>query len=214
MAALVAVSATSSANAAIAYDQDLAAPGVYYGAGNDGSPQHFTVNTAGGVEIALRSHIYQQLGTTPVGNTYVIPLGNVFSFDYSVNPGSVDFSNVIASLTVTNLGNGNSFTFDPSSPLLGNAHSGTGYQNSERINFAFLGQGYDANLNDTFNIALTLTGVPGVRSLSVRNFVLVGAGRGGGAVPEPTTWAMMILGLGGVGATLRRSRKTSAAATA
>lgn len=34
-----------------------------------------------------------------------------------------------------------------------------------------------------------------------------------GAVPEPATWAMMILGLGGVGATLRR-RRTLAFATA
>ena len=29
---------------------------------------------------------------------------------------------------------------------------------------------------------------------------------GAGAVPEPATWAMMIVGLGGIGATLRRRR--------
>ena len=33
-----------------------------------------------------------------------------------------------------------------------------------------------------------------------------------GAVPEPATWAMMILGFGGVGATLRRRRQMFAAA--
>ncbi len=31
-----------------------------------------------------------------------------------------------------------------------------------------------------------------------------------GGVPEPATWAMMILGLGGVGATLRRRRRMTA----
>jgi hypothetical protein len=36
----------------------------------------------------------------------------------------------------------------------------------------------------------------------------------GGAVPEPATWAMMILGLGGVGVTLRRRRAAPSAATA
>jgi hypothetical protein len=32
----------------------------------------------------------------------------------------------------------------------------------------------------------------------------------GGAVPEPATWAMMLIGFGGVGAAMRRSRKRQA----
>lgn len=36
----------------------------------------------------------------------------------------------------------------------------------------------------------------------------------GGAVPEPTTWAMMIMGFGAVGAALRRRRSATVAATA
>ena len=37
---------------------------------------------------------------------------------------------------------------------------------------------------------------------------------GGGAVPEPASWAMMIVGFGGVGAAMRRRRTLTAAATA
>jgi hypothetical protein len=32
------------------------------------------------------------------------------------------------------------------------------------------------------------------------------------AVPEPTTWAMMLLGFGGIGAMIRRRRQTFVAA--
>jgi hypothetical protein len=218
MAAFVAIAAASSAHASIAFNQDLAAPGVYFGTGNGVSPQQFTVNTAGGVEIALRSKIsgiHPQV--VPTGNTYLIPLGSFFNFDYSVNPNvggpQVSFAGVTALITVTNLANGNVGSFNPSlipdnatSPL-----APGGYQNSEKISFGFLGQGYNPNLNDTFNIVFTLTGVPVVGTMSVSNIVQVGSGF---AVPEPTTWAMMILGLGGVGATMRRARKRPALATA
>ncbi len=36
-------------------------------------------------------------------------------------------------------------------------------------------------------------------------------GAGGGAVPEPATWALTIVGLGAVGATMRRRRRLAAA---
>jgi len=40
----------------------------------------------------------------------------------------------------------------------------------------------------------------------------VGATLTGGGVPEPATWAMMILGMGGIGVTLRRRRSALALA--
>ncbi len=39
-------------------------------------------------------------------------------------------------------------------------------------------------------------------------------GAGGGGVPEPATWAMLIFGFAGVGAALRRRRSSSVAVTA
>lgn len=39
-------------------------------------------------------------------------------------------------------------------------------------------------------------------------------GAGGGGVPEPATWAMMIFGFAGIGAALRRRRATGLAVTA
>jgi len=219
-AAAVAIAfAASSAQAGVTFNSDLAAPGVYFGAGNGTSPQEFTVDTEGGVEIALRAKISgSQAGQiVPVGNTYFIPLGSTFNFDYSVNPdvggSQVSLANAVASLTITNLANGHFFTFDPST-VADNAHSALapgGYQNSEKASFAFLGLGYNPNLNDTFNVTLNLTGVPNVGAMSVSNIVQVGSGL---AVPEPSTWAMMILGLGGVGAAMRRTPRTAAAATA
>jgi hypothetical protein len=48
-----------------------------------------------------------------------------------------------------------------------------------------------ASDGDTGNVGATLTG-------------------GGGGVPEPATWGLMILGFGGVGATIRRRRQVAA----
>jgi len=42
----------------------------------------------------------------------------------------------------------------------------------------------------------------------------IAAGGGGGGVPEPVTWAMMLLGFGGIGMAARRARRRSAAALA
>jgi hypothetical protein len=58
------------------------------------------------------------------------------------------------------------------------------------------GSGFDANID---NLALT-TNAFGVTNVSRYNFA---------AVPEPATWAMMLLGFGGIGASMRRQRRTN-----
>jgi hypothetical protein len=217
--ALVAFSAT--ANAGVTDNANLV-NGVYFGSGNGALPQEFTVNTEGGVEVGLRAHLSPNLGTAgpvptqlvPIGNVYFVPLGDTFNFDYSVDPSvsgsQVSLAGVTASLTITNLLTGANFTFDPSStsPLLGNATSPGapgGYQNSEKVSFAFLGLGYNPNLDDTYSVDLTLTNVPGVGTISDDINVQINAG-----VPEPQTWAMMIIGFAGIGFMAYRRKSNSA----
>jgi hypothetical protein len=53
--------------------------------------------------------------------------------------------------------------------------------------------------------SLLLSQSEGVFRLSIAGGA-IGGGPVGGAIPEPTTWALMILGFGAVGATLRRRR--------
>jgi hypothetical protein len=192
-----------TASAAVVDNTDLASPGVYFGSGNPNGA--FTVNTDG-VELGLRgkiSGVAPQI--TPIGNTYFIPLGDTFNFDYSINPNfggvngtsNVSLIGVTASIKVTNLGNGQVGTFDPSLLLDNATNAGApgGYQNSEKISFGFLNQLYNPNLDDTFAIVMTLSGIQGSDGpISDEIFVQVGSG-----VPEPSSWAMMILGFAGVG---------------
>jgi hypothetical protein len=211
------VAFSSTAHAGITNNADLV-DGVYFGSGNGALPQEFTVNTQNGVEVALRAHLSPNLGTAgpvpvqlvPTGNTYFVPLGDTFNFDYSVDPSvtgsQVSLANVIASLTITNLLTNASFTFDPSSAVFGDATSPSapgGYQNSERVSFGFLGLGYNPNVNDTYAVSLSLTNVPGAGTISDQMFVEIGSG-----VPEASTWAMMLLGFAGIGVvTFRRNLK-------
>jgi hypothetical protein len=193
--------------------------GVYFGSGNGALPQEFTVNTAGGVEVGLRAHLTPNQGTAggapvqlvPTGSTYFVPLGDTFNFDYSVDPNvsgsQVSLAGSTALLTITNLANGNSFSFDPSSAAFGNATSSAlpgAYQNSEKVSFSFLGLNYNPNLNDTFAVDLTLSNVTGIGTIEDDVTVQIGSG-----VPEPSTWALMILGFAGVGFMAYRRRSSA-----
>jgi hypothetical protein len=220
MALAFAAMAQQHTKAATVDNADLASPGVYFGTGNGNSPQEFTVNTDGGVEVALRGKITNVSGQpvnsqiVPVGNTYFIPIGSGFSFDYSVNPSVVPGSTVslvgaTESLTIANLGNNTSASFDPSPA--GKPDDATsslapgGFQNSQKVIF-FPGLNFDPTANDTFDITLTLSNVQGVGTITDEIVVQVGSG-----VPEPSTWAMMILGFCGIGAFAYRRRQQAPA---
>jgi hypothetical protein len=55
--------------------------------------------------------------------------------------------------------------------------------------------------------SITVTGREGANALGLSNAVLFSTG----AVPEPATWAMMLLGFGGIGMTMRRRRNPAMA---
>ena len=226
LAAATAASLTmlaGAAQAAVALDADLASPGVYFGSGNPNG--HFTVVTADGVETGLRARPYPQVPVAPVlANIYDVALGNAISLDFSVNPSvtgdEVSLDDTTFGLSILNEATGLTAAFDPSA-ILDNAHDAAaagGFQNSERFSFGFISipmGGYNPNANNTFRVTLALSNVNG-HTITDRIWVNQGAGLEGfqipAGIPEPTTWALAMVGFAGMGVALRRRR--AAAATA
>lgn len=210
LAAIAVAGLASAAEASTVFNTSLSdPPGVFFGTGNfnDG----YAVTTQGGLEIGLKSKIRGDAtdSIVPVGDLYSIGLGNKVNFDYAVIPGSIDLTGATQTLTILNVGTHQTFSFDPS--LVGdNTKSGSAYENSEQL--AFYPVGFSTSTNATYDVFLTISGVKGLDGpVSVEDVIKVGAG----GVPEPASWGLMILGLGGVGATLRRNRKSApVAATA
>jgi hypothetical protein len=190
--------ALQPARATIVNNTDLTGPGYYNGTGavNGG----FTVDTEGGVEAGLRASIRGGGGgpVTPIGNVYDVPTGlkggdALWNFDYSVNPG--DLTGTYAVLSVINVATNQTATFTDlgATGAFGDATNKNGYQNSENLEFSFLGGplGFNANAIDTYDIILTV--------FSSANTELASVSIDVAAVPEVSTWAMMLLGFCGLG---------------
>jgi PEP-CTERM motif len=205
-----------SAQASEVFDQNLV-HGVYYGTGNGLSPENFATVNDNSIELGLRAKLttnFNGTGFEPphidgANGTYVVPLGDQFNFDFSVDPtvggSSKSLAGISQLLTITNELTGATFSADPSLAVFGNATlpSAPGaYQNSEKIIF-FPALGYDPNVNDIYQITLT------VGDLTDTIDVQIGAGLTA-AVPEPGTWAMMMLGFCGVGFMAYRRKQASA----
>jgi hypothetical protein len=210
--AALTLAASGSAKASEVYDQNLV-NGVYYGTGNGLSPENFATVDNGSIELGLRAKLTPNVGGVGQvpgqidgsNGVYVVPLGDAFNIDFSVDPTvgqtPVSLVGVTQTLTVTNELTGQTFVGDPST--FGNATLVTSpgaYQNSEKITFGFWNIGtYNANVNDTYDVTLQ------VGSLTDQIDVQVGSGFTA-AVPEPSTWAMMILGFCGIGFTAYRRK--------
>jgi hypothetical protein len=201
-AALAAASLASPAIAAdnITYNSGPADT-FLYGSGNAYVPPNSAVNTNDANELALRFHQTGQVAPASNGaGVYSFALGTTpISFDWSID-GNADNSLI----TVLDIGTGVSVSYNPFFAGNDNYNGGATdpdlWQNSERLNFAFLlGADFDPNRNDTYEVTLTSAG----HSLSA--FAQVGAG----ALPEPATWAMMLLGFGGIGFAMRRRNAAS-----
>jgi hypothetical protein len=189
--ALALTSFVSTASAVVTFDQGLAS-GWTQGSGTTNN--HFTVDTeANGVELGLRASIRYVGAITPTGNLYVAPVGfasggALWNFEFSVNPGSL--SNTYSLLTIT--GPSGALAFDPTAIGDNTPNGGSFDQNSENLAF-FPGAPLNFNPNVsgiyTFDLTLFNSNNEQVGNVSIQV----------NAVPEPSTWAMMILGFAGVG---------------
>ncbi|QGN56127.1 PEPxxWA-CTERM sorting domain-containing protein [Novosphingobium sp. Gsoil 351] len=181
--------------------------GFQYGAGNDYTPANATVLVNDNNELAVRFHqtgvsapastngVYAfALGTSPI--SYDFSIGNVFS------DGGFDTSN--ANILLTSLLTGQAVSYNPFFPGNDNFTTATGdVQNSARLNFGFLfGNNFDASQNNTYRIDLSAGGN------TITSFAQIGEGAVA-PVPEPATWAMMLLGFGVIGFALRRRRQSN-----
>ena len=213
-AALAACSLASPAFAAdtITFNSD---PSVAfnYGAGNNYIPANSAVLTTSDPtsQLAGRAHITGSAATpsTPTG-TYIFGLGDPnISIDYS-------FSNMLTgSVQLLNLLTGQSAQFNV--PFVGSLNNSL-FQDSQRLSFGFLNGstpanealfgnlGFNANVDDTYQINLIGTNAGGTHTDTF--FVQLG---NGAPVPEPATWAMMMLGFAGIGMALRTKRTSKLA---
>ncbi|MEH2614480.1 hypothetical protein V1293_006769 [Bradyrhizobium sp. AZCC 1693] len=191
--ALALTSFVSTASAVVTFNQDLAS-GWTQGSGT--SNGHFAVDTeADGVELGLRASIRFVGPITPTGNLYIAPVGStppgraLWNFEFSVNPGSLLGTHSL--LTIT--GPGGSFAFNPAIIPDNTPLGGPLYQNSENLGFAFLGGPISFNPNAsgiyTFDLKLFSADDRQLGDVSIQV----------NAVPEPSTWAMLILGFAGIG---------------
>ena len=206
-AALALSSFVSSASAVVTLDQNLAS-GWTQGTGT--SNGHFAVDTeANGVELGLRASLRFVGPITPTGNLYTAPAGNssgkaLWNFEFSVNPGSLLGTHSL--LTIT--GPGGVLAFNPQLILDNTPSGGPLYQNSENLAFAFLGGPINFNPNAsglyTFDLKL----------FSSDDLLLGDVSIQVNAVPEPSTWAMLILGFAGIGFMAYRRKSQPAALAA
>lgn len=200
IAAVAAVAFAGAAQADTTAFNSTPAAGWQYGTGNDYAPANTTVlTTDAGDELYLRAHQTFLPAPASTADTYSFPTGLDFiSFDWGFTALSASLDNVTALITLTNYAGGN-FSYDPL--FVGNDNEGAGgaVQNSARLNW----YGIDPNVDGSYGVELAVNGLEGgPKSLSIR----IEVGEGYQAVPEPSTWALMVLAFGGAGAALRRRR--------
>jgi hypothetical protein len=205
------------------FDTPLAAPGFYNGTGNQNAG-FTTLTTGNGIELGLGVQ-HRGLGgafsPTPGTANYFVPTGgtttplrSLWNYDFSVNLGTsgLTLQNIQNGTTITVLDTttGKQISYQPLVILPDNAgFNGTtttngktggapltdiGFQNSENLGFnldpannaAFA---FNTFATDSYLITLTVNERTGTLNLSETV----------NAVPEPSTWAMMILGFAGIG---------------
>ncbi|MEH2492918.1 hypothetical protein V1280_008857 [Bradyrhizobium sp. AZCC 2230] len=148
---------------------------------------------------------------TPSGDVYVAPVSTLgstlalWNFEYSYDAGS----NAGTTTYITIADNHNHTFADFPLFVFDNTFAGTAAQNSENIGFfPFTIGAFDPTAPAIYSIDLATKDANGALLASVDIQVNVGA------VPEPSTWAMLILGFCGVGFMTYRRRNQATALTA
>jgi len=217
---LVALSAALSLSAGSALAADTitynSAPndGWVFGSGNNYTPANTAVlTTDSNQQVYLRFHQNSVVAPASSSNgVYSFALGTTpLNFDWGVEANKslslFNYQGLSALITITNIGTGDVVTYNPFAFLpLGydNKFQSGSVQNSFQLNWPSA-LDFDPGIDNTYKVTFDVNGLTGgAKSLSI--FAQLGAGAG--AVPEPATWAMMIMGLGIVGASMRRRRTT------
>jgi len=200
MAAAVLAFAGLNGASATTIDNTTLTAGWHNGTGTvDG---HFTVDQENGVELGLRAAIRFVGPITPSGNVYFAPVSTagstkaLWNFEYSYDPGTNAGTSTY--LTISD-NHGHTLSNLLLSPF-DNTFAGTAAQNSENIGFAAFSDGglFNPTVAAIYSIDLITKDHNGNRLASVDIQV--------NAVPEPSTWAMMILGFCGLGFMAHRRR--------
>jgi hypothetical protein len=189
--------------------------------GTGTSNGNFTIDTeSDGAILGLRAAVRFVGSITPNGgdtNIYTAPIGlgtgkgagaALWNFEYSYDPGLLTGTTTTITISDNHNDNFGPFglsVFDNTSPPGTNA-----VQNSENISFfPFSLGGFNPSAPAIYTITMTMDDANNSPIGSVDIQVDVGA------VPEPSTWAMMILGFLGLGfMTYRRKRNGAALSVA
>lgn len=223
----------SQASAGIEYNQDITA---IFGDGNPNN--NWTTSTEGSIQLALRAKfVVVGSPTVPSSNeVYFVPTGQTlgkanwnfeFSLNSDLNTGNLKLNEYTFQLLVDidPTAGVNYLTYDPIGQLPDNSYGnnstmngqgveGTGAtyastyniaQNSESSSFAFAG-GNSGLTDATFDYVLKA--FDGDGNLLAQDHITVVQGAGGAAVPEPSIFALGLIGLGGLLAS-RRFRRTT-----
>jgi PEP-CTERM motif len=164
-----------------------------------------TTDAGGNVTSPYGSYL-ADLGLTPddVTSSYI----NIYflcnsSFIAGCGDGAYHFDFNFSMVAPTNLdfqpGNAYSYAFGSFTPVGGNAPSGT---------YDFFGAGLTLNFNTnagTKSVTLAQTCAPQVADCQFTRTIYAA----NGAVPEPASWALMMIGFGAIGGALRKSRRTT-----